>query len=310
MPGGQSNPTYRVDMAGLSCVLRRKPSGPLLPSAHAIEREYEVMSRLYGSDYPSPRPYALCEDTTVIGAPFYVMQMVQGRTEPNGSLPEMTPTMRREHYHAMIDTLARLHAVDYVAAGLASFGKPQNFYARQIDRWTRQYRIAQLVVDERMERLIEWLPRSKPAQTTTTIIHGDYRIDNLIFASLSARVEAVIDWELSTLGDPLADLSYFLTSWFVEPAQAECATGPTGPATGIPTFSEAVDRYCRVARRDDIPNLDWYLAYNFFRSAAIVQGIAKRMLDGNASGAEPGRVVARFDSLAETALNFAVRSGA
>ncbi len=210
--GGQSNPTYRIDAASGSYVLRRKPFGPILPSAHAVEREHQLIAALHPTGFPVARPYGLCEDPAVIGAPFYIMEMVEGRTFWDGSLPGMMPAERAGVYEAIIDTLAALHSVDYAAAGLGEYGKPGNYFERQVARWSKQYRMSQTDDMPEVEKLIEWLPRTVPPQTRTSIVHGDFRIDNMIFAGRGSRVLAVLDWELSTLGDPLADFSYFLMS--------------------------------------------------------------------------------------------------
>jgi aminoglycoside phosphotransferase (APT) family kinase protein len=309
-PGGQSNPTYRIDSTSGGYVLRRKPFGPILPSAHAVEREYRLIAALHPTGFPVARSYGLCEDPAVIGAPFYVMEMVEGRTLWDGSLPDMAPADRANHYHAIVDTLAALHRVDQEAVGLGDYGKPGNYFERQVTRWTKQYRASQTDELPEVERLIEWLPRTVPPQTRTSIVHGDFRIDNMIFAPAGPRVLAVLDWELSTLGDPLADFSYFLMSWVTEPEGRSGVKGLTGSATGIPTMEEIVDRYCAATGRDGVPDLDWYFAYNLFRLTGIVQGIKKRMLDGNASSAQAARTVERLPGLAAAAWGFAQAAGA
>ena len=308
--GGQSNPTYRLDTPGHAYVLRRKPFGPILPSAHAVDREYRVIAGLHPTGFPVPRPYGLCEDEAVVGVPFYVMEMVEGRTLWDGSLPGMTPAERTRHYQAMVDTLAALHTTDYQAAGLGDYGKPGNYFERQVARWTKQYRAAETERMEPVERLIEWLPRTLPEQGGTTIVHGDYRVDNMLFARSEPRVIAVLDWELSTLGDPLADFSYFLMSWVTQPEGRSGVMGMTGPDTGIPTVNEVVARYCAATGRAGVPDLDWYFAYNLFRLTGIVQGIKKRIQIGTASSAQAEKTVARIGALAEAAWGFAVRAGA
>jgi aminoglycoside phosphotransferase (APT) family kinase protein len=308
--GGQSNPTYLITAASGRYVLRRKPFGPLLPSAHAVDREYRVIAGLHPTGFPVPRPYGLCEDDAVIGTSFYVMEMVEGRTLWDGALPDMAPADRRAHYEAMVDTMAALHTTDYAAAGLETYGKPGNYFERQVARWTKQYRAAETETMAPVERLIEWLPRTLPEQTRTAIVHGDYRIDNMIFVPDGPKVLAVLDWELSTLGDPLADFSYFLMSWVTEPEGRSGVMGMTGPDTGIPTIEEVVDRYCRATGRDGVPQLDWYFAYNLFRLTGIVQGIKRRIIDGNASSAQAERTVLRLPHLAEAAWSFAQRAGA
>ncbi|OSZ66442.1 phosphotransferase family protein [Sphingomonas sp. IBVSS2] len=309
-PGGQSNPTYRIDAGAGAYVLRRKPFGPILPSAHAVEREYALIAALHPTGFPVARPYGLCEDPGVIGAPFYIMEMVEGRTLWDGALPGMAPAERTAHYDAIVDTLAALHAVDYEAVGLGSYGKPGNYFARQVERWSKQYRMSQTDDLLEVERLIEWLPRTVPEQTRTSIVHGDFRIDNMIFAPEGPRISAVLDWELSTLGDPLADFSYFLMSWVTEPEGRSGVKGLTGPQTGIPTIEQVVARYCAATGRDGVPDLNWYFAYNLFRLTGIVQGIKKRMIDGNASSAQAAATVERLPGLVAAAWHFAREAGA
>ena len=308
--GGQSNPTYRLDTPGRAYVLRRKPFGPILPSAHAVDREYTVIAGLHPTGFPVPRPYGLCEDPGVIGAAFYVMEMVEGRTIWDGSMPGATRADRRAHYDAMVDTLAALHNTDHVAAGLGAYGKPGNYFERQVGRWTKQYRAAETERMDSVERLIEWLPRTLPEQTRTSIVHGDYRIDNMIFAPAEPKVIAVLDWELSTLGDPLADFSYLLMSWVTEPEGRSGVLGMTGDETGIPTIEQVVERYCAATGRDGVPDLNWYFAYNLFRLTGIVQGIKRRIIDGTASSAQAEKTVAKIHGLADAAWGFAVKAGA
>jgi aminoglycoside phosphotransferase (APT) family kinase protein len=308
--GGQSNPTYRLDTPQRAYVLRRKPFGPILPSAHAVDREYRVIAGLHPTGFPVPRPHGLCEDAGVLGAAFYVMEMVEGRTIWDGSMPDHAPSDRRAHYESMIDTLAALHSVDHVAAGLGEYGKPGNYFERQVARWTKQYRAAETETMASVERLIDWLPRTLPEQTRTSIVHGDYRIDNMIFAAGEPKLIAVLDWELSTLGDPLADFSYLLMSWVTEPEGRSGVMGLTGPDTGIPTIDEVVARYCAATNRQGVPDLNWYFAYNLFRLTGIVQGIKKRIQIGTASSAQAERTVARVHALADAAWGFAVKAGA
>lgn len=309
-PGGQSNPTYRVDLPARSYVLRRKPFGVLLPSAHAVEREYRLIAALHPAGYPVPRPLALCEDAGVIGAPFYLMERVAGRTIWNGAMPDLSPDERRAQYEAMVDALAALHAIDPVAVGLGDYGKPGNYFERQVARWTRQYRASQTDDLADVERLIDWLPRTVPAQERVAIVHGDYRIDNLIFAEDGGRVAAVLDWELSTLGDPLADFTYLLMNWMTPPDGRSGIAGLSGGDSGIPTMEEVVARYCRATGRDGVPGLDWYFAYNLFRLTGIVQGIKQRVRDGNASSAQAARMAERVPELAAAAWRFAQQAGA
>ena len=284
--GGQSNPTYKLTSPSGTYVLRRKPFGKLLPSAHAVDREYRVIAGLYPTGFPVARPYGLCTDESVIGTMFYIMGFAGGRNLWDGTLPDYEPSERKAIYQAMGDTLAALHNTDYAAAGLESFGKPGNYFARQVERWTRQYRMSETEHMPEVERLIEWLPRTVPEQTRTSVVHGDYRIDNMILHATEPRVIAVLDWELSTLGDPLADFSYFLMSWVTQPEGRSGVMGIAGGDSGIPTMDEMVARYCAATGRDGLPDLDWYFAYNLFRLTGIIQGIKKRVIDGTASSAQ------------------------
>ena len=308
--GGQSNPTYRLDTPGKSYVLRRKPFGPLLPSAHAVDREFRVISALHGAGFPVARPYALCTDEGVIGAVFYVMSAVEGRVFWDGALPGCTREERGAIYRSEIETLARLHAIDPEAIGLGDYGRPGNYFARQVDRWTKQYRASETGALAAMDRLIEWLPRTTPAQSRTSIVHGDYRLDNIMMHPLEPTVAAVLDWELSTLGDPLADFSYLLMNWALPHDGRSALGGLDLPALGIPTLDEAVALYCGLTGRDGVPELDWYFAYNLFRLAAILQGIAGRVRDGTAASPQAVEMAARAPLLAEAAWGFAVRAGA
>lgn len=308
--GGQSNPTYRIDSPSGPYVLRRKPFGKLLPSAHAVDREYKVQAGLFQTGFPVARQYGLCTDDSVIGSWFYVMGCVDGRTIWDGSMPGATPEARRATYFAMVDTLAALHQVDVEAAGLGDYGKPGNYFGRQVDRWTKQYRLAETETMAEMERLIEWLPATLPEQTRTSVVHGDYRIDNMIFASDEARVVAVLDWELSTLGDPLADFTYLCMAWVTDNAGRSGVQDIDRGALGIPELDEVVARYCQQTGRTSIPDINWYLAFNFFRLASIVQGIKKRVIDGTASSAHAKASSERVYPLAEAAWSFAVKAGA
>jgi aminoglycoside phosphotransferase (APT) family kinase protein len=308
--GGQSNPTYRLDTPGRAYVLRRKPFGALLPSAHAVDREFRVISALYDAGFPVAKPYGLCTAVGVIGAWFYVMDMVEGRVFWDGSLPACQPEERRAIYEAEIETLARLHQLDYAAIGLADYGKPGNYFARQVQRWSNQYRAAELDPIPEMDRLIEWLPRTTPAQTRTSVVHGDYRLDNMIFASDQPRVAAVLDWELSTIGDPLADFTYMLFNWEMPSDGRSGIGGLDHAALGIPTLEEAVAFYCGLTGRESIPALEWYFAFNLFRLAGITQGIAKRVQIGTAASDHAKEMAARTPRLAEAAWGFAVKAGA
>ncbi len=310
LSGGQSNPTYRVDTAGGSYALRRKPFGAILPSAHAVEREYQVIAALHPTGYPAPRPAILCEDPTIIGSVFYLMEFKAGRSFMNGQLPDQTPTERRAIYETMVDTLARLHSIDPASVGLGDYGKPGNYFERQVARWTRQYRASQTDDLAVVEKLMDFLGRTAPPQTRTSIIHGDYRIDNLIYAPDRPEIIAVVDWELSTLGDPLADFAYLAMNWTMPRGDRAGLAGVDFAATGVPTLAEITVRYCEKTGRDGVPDLEWYFAYNLFRLMSIVQGIKKRMIDGNAAGADAQATVDRLIPLADAAWTHARAAGA
>ncbi|HWA01766.1 MAG TPA: phosphotransferase family protein [Caulobacterales bacterium] len=307
--GGQSNPTYQLVTPTRNYVLRKKPSGKLLPSAHAVEREYRVIAALYPTGFPVARPYALCEDEGVIGAVFYVMEMVEGRVLWDGALPDAAPGERGAIYEAKLGALARLHNTDYAAIGLSDFGKAGNYFARQVDRWSKQYKLSETEIIPEMDALIEWLPRTIPAGERTSIVHGDYRLDNLILHPTEPRVLAVLDWELSTLGDPLGDFTYYLMNWMM-PHDGRAGLGGLDLAElGIPTIEHTVVRYCEMTGRNGIPELDWYFAYNAFRLAAILQGIAGRVRDGTAASAHAQQMIARIKPLAQAAYGFAQKAG-
>lgn len=308
--GGQSNPTYKIIAKSGAYVLRRKPFGPLLPSAHAVDREFKAINGLYPTGFPVARPYGLCTDNDVIGSWFYVMGMVEGRTIWDGAMPGATPDFRRRTYNAMIDTLAALHNTDIEAAGLSDYGKPGNYFGRQVDRWTKQYKLSETEHMPVMERLIEWLPATLPEQTRTSVVHGDYRIDNMIFAPDEAKVIAVLDWELSTLGDPLADFTYVAMAWVTDNGGRSGVQDLDRKALGIPELEEAVERYCAATGRSGVPDMNWYFAYNFFRLAGIIQGIKKRVIDGTANSAHAKEMSERVSPLAETAWSFALKAGA
>jgi aminoglycoside phosphotransferase (APT) family kinase protein len=285
--GGQSNPTFKLTASnGRRYVLRTKP-GPaakLLPSAHAVDREFRVMDALNKAGFPAPRQHGLCMDESVIGRAFYIMEFVEGRVLWDQSMPGMSPGDRAAHYDEMNRVIARLHTIAYADIGLADYGKPGNYFARQIDRWTRQYKAAETETITAMDALIEWLPKHIPPGDETSIVHGDYRLDNLIFHPVEPRILAVLDWELSTLGHPLADFSYHCMSWHIEPGQFRGIAGLDLQALGIPPEDEHIAKYCertgKAIRRDDF---SFYLAYNMFRLAGILQGIMKRYVDGTAA---------------------------
>jgi aminoglycoside phosphotransferase (APT) family kinase protein len=299
--GGQSNPTYLLAAGGRRYVMRSKPApvAKLLPSAHAIEREYRVISALGRAGIPVPATYCLCEDESVIGRAFYVMEFVAGRVLWDQSLPGMKPAERRVIYAEMNRVIAALHQVDYRAAGLEDFGKPGNYLARQIGRWSKQYQASATEKIEAMDRLIEWLPTHIPEGDETAVVHGDFRMDNLIFHPGEPRIVAILDWELSTLGHPLADFSYHCMSWRIPPAQFRGIGGLDLASLGIPSEEEYVAMYCRRTGRQSIPHWDFYLAYNMFRLSAILQGIMKRALDGTAASQQALDAGKRARPLAE-----------
>ncbi len=308
--GGQSNPSFRLDTPGHSYVMRRKPLGKLLPSAHAVDREFKVISALHPQGFPVAKPWALCVDNDVLGSFFYIMDNVEGRIFWNGTLPQASPEERRAIYEAEISTLARLHNYSPDAIGLSDFGKPGNYFSRQIDRWTKQYKASETRRIDVVEKLIEWLPRTVPTQERVSVVHGDYRIDNMIFHASQPRVAAVLDWELSTLGDPLADFTYFLSHWVMPPEGRSGLSGLDLKSMGIPSMDEAVALYCRITNRAGLPELNWYFAYNMFRLACITQGIAGRVRDGTAASARAMEAGSRTEPLGNMAWHFAQRAGA
>jgi len=300
--GGQSNPTFKLTTPGRNYVMRRKPAGKLLPSAHAVDREYRVMTALSGSDVPVPKTHGLCQDDAVIGSAFYVMDCVDGRVFWDGAVPEMDNAGRAKIYWELNRVIAALHKVDYTARGLADYGKPGNYFARQIARWTKQYQASETETIEAMNRLIEWLPANIPADDETTIVHGDFRIDNMVFHATEPRIVAVLDWELSTLGHPLADFSFHCMSWHVPPGAFRGLLGHDLAALGIPMEKEYVAEYCRRVGRAPIDpdHWDFYMAYNMFRAAGILQGIMGRVVDGTAASQhalQAGRAAPRLAEL-------------
>ena len=299
LSGGQSNPTFRLECGARSMVLRKKPAGPLLPSAHAIDREYRVMKALQDTDVPVPRMLAYCEDDSLLGTPFYLMDFLQGRVFMDQSLPGMEPAERHAIYREMNRGIAALHTVDYRAAGLQDFGREGNYVGRQIARWSRQCRESTVPMNDAMHRLMEWLPEHAPAFDQTTLVHGDYRLDNLVFHPTEQRVIGVLDWELSTLGDPLADLSYQCMAWRIPPALWRGIAGLDLPTLGIPSEAEYVRWYAATTGRDAAEHWDFYLAFNLFRMAAILHGIAQRAADGNAAGDDAVETGRKAGPLAE-----------
>jgi aminoglycoside phosphotransferase (APT) family kinase protein len=306
--GGQSNPTYRIDTPARSYVLRRQPFGKLLPSAHAVDREYKAMHALGPTGFPVPKTYGLCEDTEVIGAKFFVMGLADGRSLWNGALPDYSPEERREIYNAMIDTMAELHLRKPDQIGLGDYGKPTDYCARQISRWSKQYKLSETEHMPKMERLIEWLPQTIPPQHESSVVHGDYRLDNMIFEKDANRVLAVLDWELSTLGDPIADFSYLMLNWHNPHDGRAGLLGLDLEELGIPSQQEAVDRYVDKTGYP-VPPMDWYFAYNLFRLAGIMQGIKKRVIDGTASSAHAKSMSERVAPLIDRAYEFAQAAG-
>jgi aminoglycoside phosphotransferase (APT) family kinase protein len=308
-PSGQSNPTYRISAVSGDYVLRRKPFGQLLPSAHAVDREYRLLSALSPLGFPVPQPLALCDDPVVVGAIFYVMELARGRPYADGALPDFDPTTRARMYVQLVDMLADLHNIDPTAADLADFGKPGNYFERQVARWTRQYRDSETDYLPEMERLIAFLPETLPEQSRTSIVHGDYRIDNVVYDG-DGTLTAVLDWELATLGDPLADFSYLAMQWMMPADGGAGLAGLDLSALGIPRLDDIVERYSARSGVEVAGQLDWYFAYNLFRLAGIVQGIKKRVIDGTASHTKAAEMAQRVPMLANAAWSFAVKAGA
>jgi aminoglycoside phosphotransferase (APT) family kinase protein len=316
--GGQSNPTYKLVTPSRSYVMRAKP-GPvakLLPSAHAVEREFKVMRGLAGTGVPVPRMYCLCEDESVIGRAFYVMEFMQGRVLWDQTLPGMNPAERGAIYDEMNRVIAALHSVKFAEHGLADYGKPGNYFERQISRWSKQYLASITQPIPEMDRLMEWLPAHIPAsardEKLTSIVHGDYRLDNLMFDAAEPRVIAVLDWELSTLGHPLADFSYHCMSWHITPGSFRGIGGLDLKSLGIPTESEYIRKYCErtglTTPEALAPDWNFYLAYNLFRIAGILQGIAKRVEAGTASSEQAVASGRGARPMAELAWQFAQRA--
>ncbi|MDH3362538.1 MAG: phosphotransferase family protein [Gammaproteobacteria bacterium] len=305
--GGQSNPTYLLESRTGRYVLRRKPPGRLLKSAHAVEREFRVISALNSADFPVPRPVVLCEDDAVIGTTFFVMEFVEGRIFWDLDLPGLEPAERTAIYDNVNETIARLHNYDFAALGLADFGKPGNYFARQISRWTGQYRASETGTVDAMNALIDWLPENIPADDSASIVHGDYRLDNMVMHPIEPKVIAVLDWELSTIGHPLADFTYHLMTW----QMPEIGIGSIGLAgkplseLGIPDEEAYIEAYCRRTGRTGIANRNFYSAFNFFRLAAILQGIAGRVRDGTAASAHAAQAVDAVTPLAKMGWEYA-----
>jgi aminoglycoside phosphotransferase (APT) family kinase protein len=307
--GGQSNPTYLLETPARRYVLRRKPPGKLLPSAHAVDREFRVIGALHRQGFPVAAPVVYCADETLAGTPFYVMSFVDGRVFWEPQMPGSSPAERGAVYDAMNATIARLHGFDPAAIGLADFGKGENYVARQVERWSKQYRASETETIEEMERLIAWLPQHIPPAGPARLVHGDYRLDNLIVATDAPQILAVLDWELSTLGDPLADFTYHLMAWHMPHSDSAAGTatlmGHDLAALGIPSMADYVDAYVARTGLDPRPHLPAYLAYNFFRIAAILQGIIGRVRDGTATSEFAPAKAELIRPLAQTAWEFA-----
>jgi len=312
--GGQSNPTYELTTPNRKYVLRRKPPGKLLPSAHAVDREYRIIAALYPTGFPVAKPYVLCEDESVIGTAFYVMACVEGRIFWGPLMPDVSPRERFAVYDAMNATLARLHMLDYEKLGLGDFGKPGNYIGRQIARWTKQYLASETEPIPEMNRLIDWLPKHLPQEERSTVVHGDFRLDNMILHPTRPEILAVLDWELSTIGDPMADFTYHLMQWQMPPDISTSGAGSLLDvdlaSLGIPEMDAYVAMYCRRTGRAGIPNLEYYAAYNFFRLAGILQGIVGRVRDGTAANENAAQSAAAVRPLAQRGWYFAQRAGA
>ena len=312
--GGQSNPTYLLETPGRRYVMRRKPPGKLLPSAHAVDREFRVTSALHKQGFPVAEPFLFCADETVAGTPFYIMAFADGRVFWEPQMPGSNPAERAAVYDAMNATIARLHSFDPATIGLGDFGKSENYVGRQVDRWSKQYRASETETIDEMNRLIEWLPQHVPPQGAARVVHGDFRLDNLILHHDASNILAVLDWELSTLGDPLADFSYHLMAWHMPQTDSAAGTatlvGQDLKALGIPSREAYVEAYRASTGRDPRPYLPVYLAYNFFRIAAILQGIIGRVRDGTATSEFAPAKAEMIRPLAAKAWEFARQAGA
>jgi aminoglycoside phosphotransferase (APT) family kinase protein len=310
--GGQSNPTYLVETPLRSYVLRRKPPGKLLPSAHAVDREYRIISALHAQGFPVAEPLLYCADESVVGTAFFLMAFVTGRVFWEPQMPDSYPAERAQVYEGMNATLARLHSFDPVAIGLGDYGRGENYVARQVARWSQQYRASETDTIDDMERLIAWLPARLPPAQPPRVVHGDYRLDNIIVAPSAPTILAVLDWELSTLGDPLADFTYHLMQWHMPHSDAGTGSlvGFDLAALGIPSLEAHIEMYAAGTGLDPRPYLPVYFAYNFFRIAAIMQGIAGRVRDGTATSAYAASKAQLVRPLAATAFEFARRAGA
>ena len=311
--GGQSNPTYLLSDGTRSWVLRRKPPGKLVSSAHATDREFRILEALEKTDVPVPRVRFYCDDESVIGTEFYVMDRVEGRILVDQTLPDWTPEERRSLYDSQLDVLAALHRVDFEALGLGDYGKRGNYFARQIHVWGKQYATSHTAPEDRcasMERLMEWLPENVPADDTTTIVHGDFGLNNLMLHPTEPRIAAVLDWELSTLGHPVADVTYHLSGRLLPTSAFQDFDDVALRAADIPTQAEYVAGYCERTGRAGIPDLDFYLAFHLFRTAGIMFGIAGRAKAGTAASDQAKSLGASAVPIADRALEFARALGA
>ncbi len=312
--GGQSNPTYKLTSPSGSYVLRRKPPGKLLASAHAVDREFRVISALHPTGFPVARPYLLCEDDAVIGTAFYIMSFVDGRVIWVPHIPNAAEAERRAIFSSLNATIARLHSADVESLNLTDFGKPHGYVARQVARWSKQYRLSETQKIGAMDRLIDWLPEAAPNNDEVALVHGDYRLDNCILHHEQPEVVVVLDWELSTLGDPLADFTYHLMQWMMPAVDTGAGVGSLvnalGVTPGLPELEDYVAQYCERTGRAGIPDLDAYMAYNFFRLSAIFQGIAGRVRDGTAANPNAAAMADLVGPMAEKAWEFARKAGA
>ncbi len=308
--GGESNPTYLLVTPGRNYVLRRKPPGKLLPSAHAVDREHRIMSALGAHGYPVPKTYLLCKDENVIGTMFFVMDFLEGRIFWDWIMNQVPTRERRNYFHTAIDNIATLHKFDPEMVGLGDFGKPGNYFARQIGRWTKQYQAAETDTIDNMNRLIDWLPTALPDDDTAGIVHGDYKIDNLVFHPERPEVIGTLDWELSTLGHPLADFGYFLMPWCLPQITTMGYSDINFAETNLPTLDETIERYCDKTGRTDPPDINFCMAYSMFRLGGIVQGVYKRALQGNASSEKAQRYGMFVPMLADAGWEFAKKAGA
>jgi len=299
LTGGQSNPTFKISNGNSHYVLRKKPSGILLPSAHAVDREYRVMKALAATDVPVPQMLAYCDDESIIGTAFFIMEYLDGRVFTDQSLPGLAASERQQIYEQMNRTISAIHGLDYVSLGLETFGKPGNYFARQIARWSRQVREANIAIPNSLNQLMDWLPKNIPVEDETSLIHGDYRMDNLIFHKTDLRIIGVLDWELSTLGNPLADFAYQCMGWRIPPSLWRGIQGLDLLALGIPSESQYIAMYEKQVGRSISEHWPFLMAYNLFRISAILHGITKRAMDGNANANDAIENGAKAGALAD-----------